>query len=348
MKATQFLIFLLAVCVGMPVLPAQEEQAKPAVTLTAFVQSQKARSTKLSRLRLVPPPTVTKGQFAYMTPENEMTTASVKECKVFVVETPADLAKALRDYAGDHLKEARKQLTAVRNKYAPFAGLPNDPATRAALTELSCDARLLDWKSLGKAVQGFPSPKFLEQEERAVLEAARILSMVEEGPDKAADRLKEAEALLADPAKSALLNSEAYSWVKYAVGRALADAITAEELNGTITKEHEVAASKAVDAYCEAAAVTHGRRMEVALDGLQRAFHLLWAMPGVKDYAGKGKEMDKKRWKAAPANFTDAVALAYMLQNNYGLETKDGDIAAAASLFYNTMPDKKRPAAAKH
>lgn len=347
MKAIKLLVTFLAVCAGISSLPAQEEQQKPSVTITAYVQSQKSKGANARRMRLVPPPTVTKGQFAYITPENELAMIPVKDCKVFVVETPADLAAALRNYAGDRLEAAKKQLTAARNKYAPFAGLPNDPATRAALTELSCDARLLDWKALGKAVQGFPSPKFLEQEERAILEAARILSMVEEGPDKAAGRLKEAEALLADPAKSALLNSEAYSWVKYAVGRALADGITAEELSGTITKEHEDTASKAVDAYCEAAAVAHGRRMEVALDGLQRAFHLLWAMPGVKDYAGKSKEMNKKRWGAAPANFRDAVALAYILQNNYGVESKDGDMAAAAALFYNTMPDKKRPASAK-
>ena len=347
MKATQFLIFLLAVCVGMPVLPAQEEPAKPVVTVTALVQSQKSKSAKVGRMRLVPPPTVTKGQFAYMTPENEVATVPVKDCKVFVVETPADLATALREYAGDDLAAAKKHLAAVRRKYAPFAGLPNDPATRAALTELSCNARLLDWEGLDKAVDGFPYPKFLGQEERALYEAARILSRVGGDPAKADERAKEAQAMLDDAAKAPLLTSEAYSWLKYSVGRDLSDGISADELKGVISKDNESKASLAVDAFCEAAAVAHGRNMELPLDGLQRAFRLLWAMPGVKDYADKGKVMDKQRWNAAPPNFRDAVALAYILKSTYGVGEKDADLTGAASLFYNTMPDKKRPAAAK-
>ena len=79
--------------------------------------------------------------------------------------------------------------------------------------------------------------------------------------------------------------------------------------------------------------------MELPIDAMVRAQALLWAMPGVKEYAAKGASMDAGKWGEAPANFRDAVALAYMLKNIYGAGGETID--AAAKLFFNTQAGKE-------
>ena len=334
MKTKHVLILLSGLLAALPQLSAQQQAAPAPTMLTVQVQPNKG---KARRITIMAPSSVTKGAFLRLVSREEPPVLDqTKNYKMFFIESPEDLANALRAYSSDDLSNAKRQLARVRSTYAGFAGLPNNPSTMAALMELSCNARALDWSNLGKAAADFPSPKMLEAPDRMKVEAAAILSKVSDDPSTAEGRKKEVEEAIASAAKSPAVTSEVYTWLKYALGRALASNIPAEEIQKSITREHEELASLAVDAYCEAAASSHGRFMEIPVDAMHRAFRILWAMPGVKEYVPKAKKkMDKKVWEAARYNFRDAVALAYLLRNVYAPQIKDEGVSTASSLYFN-------------
>ncbi len=342
MKTKHVLILLSGLLAALPQLSAQEQQAAPtSTTLTAQVQPNKG---KARRIMIMAPPSVTKGAFLSVVSRDEPPVLDqTKNYKLFFIESPVDLANALRAYSNDDLSTAKRQLARVRSTYAGFAGLPNNPSTMAALMELSCNARALDWNGLAKAAADFPSPKMLEAPDRAKVEAAAILGKVSDDPSTAEERKKEAEEAIASAVKFPAVTSEVYTWLKYALGRALASNIPAEEIQKGITPEHAEIASLAVDAYCEAVASSHGRFMEIPVDAMHRAFRILWAMPGVKEYVPKAKKkMDKKVWGAAPYNFRDAVSLAYLLRNVYAPQIKDEGISTASSLYFSEQLEAQK------
>ena len=49
--------------------------------------------------------------------------------------------------------------------------------------------------------------------------------------------------------------------------------------------------------------------------------------------------MYANKWNAAPANFRDAVALAYMLKNVF--DTSNATVDEAAKYFFNTRAGKE-------
>lgn len=343
MKGTNAIALLMAIAAGLSPLSAQDA---PGVTLSVYAQPKAGgKNARPQQLRLVAPANMSKGVFSYLNPpEVDPLEGSTKDYKTFVILTPTDLANATRAYAeGSRLSEARRLLSAVRSKYAPFAGLPNNPATRAGMLEISCLARMKDWAGLAKLVEAFPGgAKMLDAADRPRLEAARLLSQVSDDAATAEARLQDIEALLGDSAKMSHIHSEEYSWLKYAQARALASAIPAAELQKEISADHTARASLAVDAYCESVAAAHGRYMEIPVDAMKRAFALLWAMPGVKEYAETVSTMDKKKWGAAPYNFKDAVALAYMLENIFAPGQGDAAVKQASAYFFNTLAGKKK------
>ncbi len=340
MKTIHVLVLFTGLFTTLPRSVAQEQQAPAPTMLVAQVQASKG---KTHRMQILAPPSVTKGAFLRLVSRDEPPVLDqAKNYKLFFIETPADLAGALHSYSNDEFSSAKRQLARVRATYSAFAGLPGNPATMAALMELSCNARAMDWDGLGKAAADFPSPKFLEAPERAKVEAAAILSKVSDDPATADDRQKEAEQAIASATKAPDTTSEVYAWLKYALGRALASKVPVAELQKGISAEHEKIASSAVDAYCEAVASAHGRFMEIPVDAMHRAFRILWAMPGVKSYASKAKKMDKKVWETAPYNFRDAVALAYLLRNVYAPALKDEALSSACSLYFNEQLSPKK------
>ena len=320
-----------------------QQQGDPAATLNAIVQAKSAKG--LTPVRLVNPEIIDKGklrliplgQNADPTPR-DMTS---KELKVLAIMAPPELVEARRLYSEGNLNAAKRKLAETRVKYTNFVGLPDSPSVQAARTELRCLARLRDWAGLAKAVEEFPYPKLQESTDRAMLNAARLLSHVSDDPATAADRRKDIEAQLADTNRIKRLHSTEYGWLKYALGRALASGIPTD----SVPEDKVSQASQAVDAYCEAAVCYRGGEMEIATDALVRAFHLLWAMPGVKHYGNTVKKMDAKKWNEAPADFRDAVAMANMLTTILAPELKDAAVQQAAGYFVNTQ-EGKRPATA--
>lgn len=327
MKLTKVFTCLLAAG-ALSVLSAQE--ADMGTTLNAIVQTKNAKNAV--GVRLVQPQTVSKGTVRLVS-NDEVREFKTKDFKVLLIMTPQDLADAQRVYAEGNLNTAKRQLAAVRTKYAAFSGLPDSPSVKAALLELRCLARLQDWSGLAKAIEAFPYPSLQDASDRAVLDAARLLSKVSDDPATADARQKELEAFMADSAKMKLIHSTEYGWLKYALGRALA--------SGT---PEGAKASLAVDTFCEAAVCYRGGEMELAVDAMKRAFHLLWNMPVVKSYATASKNMDVKKWNEAPAEFRDAVALANMLTTILAPDIKDDTVRQAAGYFVNALEGKK-PAA---
>lgn len=341
MKMKNVTALLIAAAAGVMPLSAQQP-AQNVPQLTTIVTLKSSKSGRLSQINIVPSPNNAKGVFAYMVPEqpDQPVERSTKDCKVFLITTPVELAAATRSYSEGNLSDARRLLAAVRSKYAPFVNLPDNPVHKAAFMELNCYARMQDWAGLGKLANSFPGVSYLEPAEKTLLEAARIVSKVSDDPASAEARAKEVESFLGE-AKVKQLNSSVYGWLKYAQGRALASSIPADQLKGSISADKAELASHAVDVLCEAAMSSHGRDMELPLDAMRRAFQILWAMPGVKSYANSVRKMDKAAWDAAPYNFRDAVSLAYMIRNIFEPEQKDEAINKAAALFFNAREAKK-------
>ena len=257
--------------------------------------------------------------------------------KVFFLLTPEDMVAAEQALNAGDLADARTKLAAVKAKYKGFLGLDRNPAERAAVLEIDCAVRQLDFAGLKSLLGSFPHADWLSAEDRGKYMAAQVLAKATNGTPLA-DVEASAKELL-DSAVGKTLNGDCYGWVRYALAYATAAAIPAEELAGTISEGNLAAASKAIDLYCQAGASSHGRDMELPIDAMSRAQALLWAMPGVKEYAAKGKDMSAGKWNDAPYNFRDAVALAYILKNVFGATGET--IEAAAPLYFNTQAGKE-------
>lgn len=252
---------------------------------------------------------------------------------LFFLQSPPDLVEAERSYNSRDLAAARTQLAAVKEKYKGYLGLDRNPAERAAVLEVECAVSQLDFAGLKTLVNSFPHKDWLGADDKIKLYAAEVLAKAGTGAS-AADVEADAKKIL-DSEGGKSLNGDCYGWLKYAVAYATAAAIPAAEIEATISEANVAAANKAIDAYCQAGVSSHGGTMELPIDAMTRAQALLWAMPGVKDCAAKAVPMTKDKWNAAPANFRDAVALAYMLKNVWG--TSNPTIDAAAKLFFNTQ-----------
>lgn len=257
--------------------------------------------------------------------------------KLFFLQTPVDMAEAERAFTARDLSAARTQLAAVKKKYNGYLGLDRNPAERAAVLELECAAAQLDFAGLKSLVSSFPHADWLSAEDKGKYMAASILAKSGTGA-AVADVDAEVQKLMGSGVGKTL-NGICYGWLKYAQAYATAAAIPAAEIDGSISEGNAATAHKAIDLYCQAASSSHGAAMELPVDAMKRAQALLWAMPGVKEYAAKAIPMDKKKWDGAPANFRDAVALAYIVKNIYGTTTPAID--AAAKLFFNTQAGKE-------
>lgn len=304
-----------------------QQQAAP-VQIKAYVQFDKGKPAIIA-----PKQANGKNLFIYVAQDQEMQGNAAK-CKLFFIQTPADLVAASKTLKDRDFAAARKQLAAVKAKYAAWQGLPGDPSTQAALLELDAAIRQMDWEGLKGLVASFPHPDWLESSDQVKLEVARVLSGISTDPAAAATLQASAEAVLKNREK--VLNSRDYGTLKYAIGLAQASQIPAEEIKETISEGNVQKANLAIDTLCQAAMSSHGSDMEIPVDAMRRAQALLWAMPGVRTYANNAGKMDRKKWNDAPADFRDAVALAYLIKNVYAPDSKDATLDRAASFFVNT------------
>lgn len=282
------------------------------------------------------------GTFFYLQKgTDQLMQAKASTCKLFYIQTPADMADALRDYYGGDYADARKGFAAAKKKYASFAGLPGSPCTMSALYELTCAIRMVDIAAVKGLAGSVPGDSALQGSDAARLAAAKVVGLINDKPDSFAPIKAGVEEVLKEHNRN--LDSESNGWLRYALGRAAAAQVPAEQLQGTIAEDKVKAASAAVDFYCQAVMSMHGSQKALPMDALNRAMALLWAMPGVKDYAAKvSSPMTKQGWNAAPADFRDAVAMAHYMKTIYPTETPNELADKLDAYFFNAKKGVKK------
>lgn len=307
MKSLKHIGFALAAASCMQFAAAQQP-----VKLSAYVQVPGGKPALLELER-----GDGNGSFFYMQKgTDQLMQTKASACKMFYIQTPADMANALRDYYGGEYADARKQFASIKKKYDSFAGLPGSPCTLAALYELTCAVRTLDIAAVKGLAGSVPGASALNGADLARLEAAKVVGLIDDKPESFAAIKAGVEEIIKKHSRN--LDSESNGWLRYALARAAAAQVPAEQLQATIAEDKVKAASAAVDFYCQAVMSMHGSQKALPADALNRAMELLWAMPGAKEYAAKvGTPMSKPEWNAAPADFRDAVAMAHYMKTIY-------------------------------
>ncbi len=334
MKSLNMLALGLAALAAAP-LAAQAQEA-PKAKMQAYVMIGKGAAR-------VPVLNATgKDKFIFIHNDQQMQ-MDVAKCNMFKLVTPADHADAVNDYRAGDLAAARKKFGAVKAKYAEYVGLPGNPSTEAAMLELDCALRMLDWAGAKALADGISHPEYLSDEDKATLEVAKVLGNIKDAPG-GLDAQKEAVAAILKAETGKKIGLDGYGRLRYALARAYEAQVPAEALAGTVTAEQAPDLIKAVGNYCQAALSTHSATMEIPLDAMQRALRILWAQPGVKEYAAGGA-VDAARWKDAPVNFKDAAALAFLLRKVYTTDDaaslpQKALIDEVAKHYYNAEKDK--------
>lgn len=268
----------------------------------------------------------------------------VASCKaLFFIQTPAELANALNTYREGDLSAARKQFAAVKNKYANFGGLPGSPLTVAAVNEISCCVRQMDWDGVKKLTANPPTGMTTSDEARVAV--ARLMAdiITAPGPGKTDDQKKAIAQLLKDKKLGKSINTELYGWLRYALARAYAAQLPTDAT--AIPEDKLKDAEAAIDNYCQCVVSTHGAADELPVDSMVRAMSLLWGMPGVAEYTKKADApLTAAKWASAPANFRDAVAMANLLKTVYAPELQNELVEKLVPYFYNTAKDKEKKA----
>lgn len=282
--------------------------------------------------------------FTERTTESQMK-ALAKDCKLFFITTPADLAAAAAKFGEGNMAAARKELAAVKTKYAKFAALPGNPAQAAALMEIEAAVHMKDWPAVKALAASFPRPGKLPEIKKGILTAASLIGQVSDNPAEARELQKAVEEYKGD-AKG--MGSVYYAWICYAKGRAAAAQIPAEQIDGGIAEDKLELANQAIDGLCQCIVASHGANGELAADSALRAVKLLYATPGTAEAAKKLRgNVSKQTWAGAPQNLRDAIALALLYKNVYAPESKDELIDRLASLYYSSAQDRASASPAK-
>lgn len=337
MKLRTISTLILSAAMGLSMAAAQEkeESSSPKLLVNVMLPGEKPQMLVILKADA-------EGNFYYKKRNSELLSdGKPSSCRMFFIQTPVELAETIAAYQEGDVAAARKKGAACRKKYSSFKSLPGNPASLAAVYELSSAVRLMDWEEVAKLVKSFPSVKTLTAAQQARVAAAAVMAGISDDPASYATQRKAIAELLNDKKFVAGYNSEVYSWLRYALARAGAARIPADKQAATLSEEHADIADAAIDNYCQCAVSAHGSNMaEIPADAMLRAMKLLWVMPGVQDYAAKAKApMDAKAWGSAPHNFRDAVAIAYLLKNVYGPKEPDATVAKLAEFYYNTAKD---------
>lgn len=329
---------LSAVVLGSFAAEAQDK--KPTLTARAAKKGKEDSYGNIAILSSHKPGVYTYQKDADTTPEVNIE----KTFSTFYVMTPPALVEALRLYAAEDFEAARKSLNSVRKQLANWRGLPEGPFLRAYRAELQCAVRQFDFAGAAAVVGEFPSDveKILTPQDKVMGNAVKLLAAATRSGGYDPAKIEEnVNNIITKQGKA--VTPTVYGWLHFAIGAAYQSTIPADQISSnSISEENKMKASKAIDAYCIAGISSHGAEMQLPLEALKRAQLLLWSMPGVQKEVAAFKQPTPSKFKKASQNFQDAVSLAYMLQNVYGVEADaSSPIAKAAKLFQNTQVKKK-------
>ena len=322
----------------------QVEAQEKKVTLEArAVKKAKDGEAKSKMIKVEIVASEKAGHYTYQKDvDNTADVAIDKHFSSFYVLMPPDLVEAQKLYAAESFAEARPKLAESRKKWENWKGLPEGPYLKAFRMEVECAIRMMDFAGAASIAKSFPDDmkKLLSPQDKVLCNTAVILgAAAKNDPAKLEEAVN--RVLTGEDKKS--VTPQLYGWLQFAVAMAYENAVPAEErAANNISEANAVAASKAIDCYCRAGMSTHGAQMELPIEGMKRAQKLLWGMPGVQKEVKDFGHPTPDKFKKASQNFQDAVILAYMLINVYGVEAgKTSDLAKAAALFQNTKVKKK-------
>lgn len=342
MKISNVLAVGLATLVGFSF---QSEAQEKKVTLEArAVRKAKDGEAKAKQSKVEIVASTRAGYYTYQKDvDNTADVAIDKHYSSFYVLMPPHLVEAKKLYAAESFTEARAKLAESRKALENWRGLPEGPYLKAFRMELECAIRMMDFAGAEEIVKSYPEKMdtLLTPQDKVLMNTARILS--------AATRMDGAKIeenvnkLLANGDLKKAVTPQLYGWLQFAVAMAYERAIPQEERTGfAITEANVAAANKAIDCYCRTGMSSHGAQMELPIEGMKRAQLLLWGMPGVQKEVKDFGHPTPEKFKKSSQNFQDAVILAYMLINVYGVETeKSSTLSKAAALFQNTKAKKK-------
>ena len=343
MKFRNIVTLALAATVGLAV-QADAQDKKPTLTARVVKKAKEGgKAGKLANVGIVSshkPGVFTYQKDADTTPEMNIE----KNFSTFYVLTPPALVEALRTYAAEDFAAARPALHKVRKQLENWRGIPEGPFLRAYRAEVECAVRQLDFAGAAGVAGEFPNDveKILTTQDKVTTNAVKLLAAAtREGGFDPAKIEENVKAIVSKQGKA--VTPAQYGWLHFAIGAAYQSTIPADQIaSNSIAAELKVNASKAIDAYCTAGISTHGAQMEIPVEAMKRAQLLLWSMPGVQAEVKSFGQPTPSKFKKASQNFQDAVTLAYMLINVYGVEADaNSSIAKAAKLFQNTKVKKK-------
>lgn len=341
MKISNVLAVGLATLVGFS-FQSEAQERKVTLEARAVRKAKDGESkAKMSRVEIIA--STRAGYYTYQKDvDNTADVAIDKNYTSFYVLMPPDLVEAQRLYAAESFAEARPKLAECRKKWENWRGLPEGPYLKAFRMELECAIRMLDFAGAEAIAKSYPEDmkKLLTPQDRVLRNTAVILGAATK-MDGAKIEENVKRVLTGEDKKS--VTPQLYGWLQFAVGMAYERAIPEEERNANaITEANAAAANKAIDCFCRTGMSTHGTQMELPIEGMKRAQKLLWGMPGVQKEVKDFGHPTPDKFKKASQNFQDAVSLAYMLINVYGVEAGDNTpIGKAAKLFQNLKAKKK-------
>ncbi len=323
---------------------AEAQEKKPVLEARAVAKAKDGESEAKGKMRRIEIVASTRaGHYTYQKDvDNTADVAIDKHFSSFYVLMPPDLVEAQKLYAAESFAEARPKLAESRKKWENWKGLPEGPYLKAFRMEVECAIRMMDFAGAASIAKSFPDDmkKLLTPQDKVLCNTAVILGAAAKN-DPA--KLEEAVNRVLKGEDKKAVTPQLYGWLQFAVAMAYENAVPAEErAANNISEANAVAASKAIDCYCRTGMSSHGAQMELPIEGMKRAQKLLWAMPGVQKEVKDFGHPTPDKFKKASQNFQDAVILAYMLINVYGVEAgKTSDLAKAAALFQNTKSKKK-------
>ncbi len=314
---------------GLTGLLSAQSESVPAPKLTALVQLSKGKAARV-------PINSARGASAFIyTSSGRAMQANLKDCRLFMFETPADLVSALTKYRAGDLKAARTSLSNVKKKYSATLGLPNDPAGQAAYFELLCAIRLQDWAGVKSLAASYPKAAARSDRKKLLL---RVASLMGELTSPGAALQGKIESLLEDKKLVRTMDLEFYGFLRYALAQSIIAQLPPAAVKGSsLSGEDATKAIKAVDLLCEAVVCQHGANREFTVDALVQASKLLWSLADVHAYLveiGLNVEMTEGVWKKAPVNFREAVTLAFMAKSLADSPLKDNDLNKIVRYYF--------------
>ena len=180
---------------------------------------------------------------------------------LYIFET-ADFVDAKVAMENRKYQEARNKFHALVNKYASTLSIKDSLSARAAVYELECAMRMMDWAGVKGLAAKFPvRGANLSPSAQNDLEVAKIMALI---PDKDWNGVKSRAGSFLATKKNATRLQQAR--MKYALGAA---AMVAQDWN------------KALDYFAEALVLLHGSDEELASACVARSLDAYLCMPDV-------------------------------------------------------------------